>query len=124
MSDQHPNPEPTAYELAVKIAQRMTGPSHWNARRHETMDDSGKRYAVVVRVEDGAELGVTVGGYRTEGRVTFRAHWPKYKDGNTYTPREYFKHHVRRYTGPQHARERHRATSPRRLRSGVPKGAG
>ncbi len=89
MSDQPTNPEPTAYELAVSIAQHMTGPARWTASKRETMDDNGKRYAELTRVEDGAELGVTVGGYRSEGRVTFRAHWPKYKDGQTYSPREY-----------------------------------
>jgi hypothetical protein len=83
------HPEPTAYELAVSIAQHLTGPARWTAARRETMDDDGKRYAELTRLEDGAELGVTVGGYRSEGRVTFRAHWPKYKDGQQYTPRDY-----------------------------------
>jgi hypothetical protein len=82
-------PEPTAYELAVSIAQHMTGPARWTASKRETMDDNGKRYAELTRIEDGAELGVTVGGYRSEGRVTFRAHWPKYKDDQVFSPREY-----------------------------------
>jgi hypothetical protein len=82
-------PEPTAYHLAVHIAQNMIGPARWTARRHETNDETGQRYAELVRLEDGAELGVTLGGYRSEGRVTFRAHWPRYKDGRAYTPREY-----------------------------------
>jgi hypothetical protein len=81
-------PEPTAYELAVSIAQHMTGPARWTASKRETMDDNGKRYAELTRGEDGAELGVTAGGYQSEGRVTFRAHWPKYKDGQSYTPRK------------------------------------
>jgi hypothetical protein len=82
-------PEPTAYELAVSIALHLTGPARWTASKRETMDDNGKRYAELTRVEDGAELGVTVGGYRSEGRVTFRAHWPKYKDDQAFSPREY-----------------------------------
>jgi hypothetical protein len=86
VNDQHTNSEPAAYELAVSIAQHMNG---WTASKRETIDDNGKRYAELTRIEDGAELGVTVGGYRSEGRVTFRAHWPKYKDGQQFTPREY-----------------------------------
>ena len=89
MSDQATNQEPTAYDLAVSIAQHMAGPARWTASKRETMDDNGKRYAELTRIEDGAELGVTVGGYRSEGRVTFRAHWPKYNDGQGFTPREY-----------------------------------
>ena len=89
MNDQHTNLPPTAYELAASIAKHMTGPARWTAARRETIDDDGNRYAELVRLEDGAELGVSVGGYRSEGRVTFRAHWPKYKDGQTYTPRTY-----------------------------------
>jgi hypothetical protein len=81
--------DPTAYELAVRIAAHMTGPARWTARRRETMDDQGKRFAELVRPEDGAELGVTVGGYHNEGRATFRAHWPKYADGQQYSPRTY-----------------------------------
>ena len=80
--------EPTAYELATSIAQHMTGPARI-ARRRETMDDQGKRFAELVRLDDGAELGVTVGGYRQEGRATFRAHWPKYRDCQVYSPREH-----------------------------------
>ena len=45
-------PEPTAYELAVSIAQHMTGPARWTASKRETMDDNGKRYAELTRVED------------------------------------------------------------------------
>jgi hypothetical protein len=89
VSDQATNQEPTAYDLAVSIAQHMAGPARWTASKRETMDDNGKRYAELTRIEDGAELGVTVGGYRSEGRVTFRAHWPKYNDGQGFTPREY-----------------------------------
>ncbi|MGH7296200.1 MAG: hypothetical protein ACRELB_14760 [Polyangiaceae bacterium] len=81
--------EPTAYELAVRIAAKMTGPARWTARRRETMDDQGKRFAELVRLDDGAELGVTAGGYHNEGRATFRAHWPKYADGQQYSPRTY-----------------------------------
>jgi hypothetical protein len=81
-------PEPAAYELASRIAEHMTGPARWIARRRETMDPD-TRFAELARLEDGAELGVTVGGYRQEGRVTFRAHWPKYRDGQTFSPRTY-----------------------------------
>jgi hypothetical protein len=89
VSDDTTTLDPSAYELAVSIAKHMTGPARWAAKRRETMDDNGKRYAELVRLDDGAELGVTVGGYRQEGRATFRAHWPKYHDGQTYSPREY-----------------------------------
>lgn len=88
----HPTkPQSGAYELAASIAQQLAGPARWTAVRHATMDETGQRYAELVRAEDGAELGVTVGGYRAEGRVFFRAHWPKYKDGSQYTPREYLR---------------------------------
>lgn len=88
MTNEPTRSEPTAYELAASIAQQMTGPARWIARRRETMDDQGKRFAELVRLEDGAELGVNVGGYRQEGRATFRAHWPKYRDGQVYSARE------------------------------------
>jgi hypothetical protein len=72
----------------MAIAKHLLGPS-WIGRKREAFDETGKRYAELVRPDDGAQLGVYVGGYRQEGRVTFRAHWPKYRDGRPYTPRVY-----------------------------------
>ena len=87
-TDLEPTPESTAYELATSIAKHMAGPARWTAKKR-TLDEDGRRYAELTRAGDGAEIGVAVGGYRKEGRVTFRAHWPKYKDGQTFTPRSY-----------------------------------
>jgi hypothetical protein len=84
-TDLEPTPESTAYELATSVAEHMAGPARWTAKKR-TLDEDGRRYAELTRAGDGAEIGVAVGGYRKEGRVTFRAHWPKYKDGQTFTP--------------------------------------
>ncbi len=81
--------EPTAYHLATQIAQHLPSPAGWAPRFNAVIDETGNRYALLVRIADGAELGVTIGGFRKEGRVTFRAHWPKYRDGRAYTPRQY-----------------------------------
>jgi hypothetical protein len=87
-TDLESTPESTAYELATSVAKHMAGPARWTAKKR-TLDEDGRRYAELTRAGDGAEIGVAVGGYRKEGRVTFRAHWPKYKDGQTFTPRSY-----------------------------------
>jgi hypothetical protein len=39
----------------------------------------------MVREADGATVRVTVGGWRAEGRVTFRGCWPKFRDGTFYS---------------------------------------
>jgi hypothetical protein len=42
-------------------------------------------WAQLVRYSDGAAVSVCVGGWRNEGRVTFRGQWPKRGDGRTYS---------------------------------------
>lgn len=78
-----------AHALARRIAGCLTGPARWIASAGRTHSDAEPRphYAVLTRPTDGAEIGVTLGGYRAEGRVSFRAHWPQFAGGGSYTPR-------------------------------------
>jgi hypothetical protein len=79
---------PDAYELALAIARHLL-PSRWTAKRHRTSDgEVWEGHADLSRASDGAEISVVLGGYRKEGRVTFRAQWPRYHDGQTYSPRQ------------------------------------
>ncbi len=41
---------------------------------------------MLVRDIDGAAISVCVGGWRAEGRITFRGQWPKRVDGRTHVP--------------------------------------
>ncbi len=82
-------PAADAYALASRIAAHLSGPGRWTAQRH-AVDPSARRCVAELRREtDGAEIGVSVGGYHQEGRVTFRAHWPRFKDGRQWTPRKH-----------------------------------
>ncbi len=82
--------EPTAYELAERIAKHMIGPARWFATRRVNGDgEEMQQNADLVRDADGARISLCVGGYRQEGRVTFRTNWPKYHDGRLYQPRAY-----------------------------------
>src|SRR5258708_6593089 len=68
----------------------MTGPARWTAKRRISPDGDELRWnADLVRDADGAAISICIGGYRNEGRVTFRPTWPKYGDGTSYTPRAY-----------------------------------
>jgi hypothetical protein len=85
-----PDAKPTAYELATRIATHMPGPARWTAKRRISPDgEELPQSADLVRDLDGAAVSLCVGGYRNEGRVTFRPSWPKYADGRYYTPRAY-----------------------------------
>lgn len=66
-----------AHTLAQKLAQHLSG---WSAKDMPEDRDWGE----LVRA-DGATIRVVVGGYRMDGRVTFRGCWPKYKDGTIYS---------------------------------------
>lgn len=91
MATQTTTPVLSAHELASRIAPHLTSLSGWRAVRHPNQDESWARgHATLTRNSDGMEIGVAVGGYRTETKVVFRAHWPKFHDGTTYTPRNNF----------------------------------
>jgi hypothetical protein len=84
-------PKPDPYALAQRIAAHLVGPGRWVATRDPSLEPNERRgYAELRRETDGAEIGVSLDGYHQEGRVTFRAHWPKFKDGRQWTPRKYF----------------------------------
>jgi hypothetical protein len=80
-----------ALALATRVADHMRRDlSRWSAVGD--VDGDGHRVlsgATLKRDVDGAEIHVRVGGYRNEGRVTFRAGWPRFRDGTAYVPREY-----------------------------------
>ena len=79
---------PGAYDLAQRIANHMTGP--WTVKRRSTPDGAElPKHAEIFRDADGAIITVHVGGFRLEGRVTFGTGWPKYGDGQRFTPRTY-----------------------------------
>ena len=81
---------PSAYELAERIAKHLSGPARWLANRRLDGDgDELRDNADLVRDSDGARISLCVGGYRQEGRVTFRTNWPKYHDGTAFQPRAY-----------------------------------
>jgi hypothetical protein len=82
-------PAVDAYTLALRIAAHLSGPERWTAQRHSVDPGARRGFAELRREGDGAEIGVSVGGYREEGRVTFRAHWPRFKDGRQWTPRKH-----------------------------------
>jgi hypothetical protein len=85
-----PDTKPTAYDLAQRIAQYMTSPDRWTAKRRITPDgEELPQSADLVRDLDGAGISLYLGGYRNEARVAFRSTWPKYGDGRSYAPRAY-----------------------------------
>jgi hypothetical protein len=88
-TEQSPDTKRTAYDIAQRIAMHMTGSNPWIAKRRVEGDELPQA-ADLVRAVDGAAISLYLGGYRNEGRVTFRATWPKYRDGQSYTPRTYF----------------------------------
>jgi hypothetical protein len=77
-----------AYELATQMAPYLPGPAQWTAAP-SPHDANDRHFALLVRDADAAEISLRLGAYRQEDRVIFRAGWPKYGDGRTYTPREY-----------------------------------
>jgi hypothetical protein len=82
--------EPTAYELAERIAKHMPGPARWIPTRRVNADgEEMTQSAELIRDADGACIGLHVGGFRQQGRVSFRTNWPKYHDGRIYQPRAY-----------------------------------
>jgi hypothetical protein len=78
----------SAYELATHMAPHLPGAAQWTAAP-SPHDANDPNFALLVRGADAAEISVRLGAYRQEDRVIFRAGWPKYTDGRTYTPREY-----------------------------------
>ena len=84
-----PPATPTAYQLASAIAAHLTDTARWSARRRSTPDGEDIPKAAELVRDDGAAIGLWIGGYREEGRVAFRPIWPKYRDDVTYAPRTY-----------------------------------
>jgi hypothetical protein len=70
----------SAHVLAYAIAEHLPG---WTVRLREDCE-----WCDLIR-SDGAAICVQVGGFRNEGRVTFRGLHPKFKDGRTYSGGEY-----------------------------------
>lgn len=80
----------TAADLGAQIAACLSGPARWVATSDRDGDGALRSDgATLTRKADGAAIHLRIGGYRSEGRVTFRACWPQFHDGRAYTPRAY-----------------------------------
>lgn len=66
-----------ALSLAEKLQQLLKG---WVV----CPPKEGETWADLIR-GDGARIRITVGGYRMDGRITFRGCWPQYQDGTIYS---------------------------------------